>query len=115
MANLSASHAKHATLGAGVEDVVTLTGSPPFVEVINRDATAANAIGVKVSSVNFDRQLLQTATSATADNTYLVPGGGAQKVRLPVPDASGAVVHIFGAAASPYSVHGLWGQAVIPG
>jgi hypothetical protein len=93
MATFSVSRSKHATLGAATVDTVTLTKAYPFVEVVNRDATAANVIYFTTDG---------SAPTVAGDNTIVVIPG--QRVTV-APET--LVVKVIGAAASPYSVHGV--------
>jgi hypothetical protein len=93
MANFSVSRSKHSTLGAATVDTVTLTKEYSFVEVVNRDATAANVIYFTADG---------STPTVAGDNTIVVAPG--QRVSV-APE--GLVIKVIGAAASPYSVHGV--------
>ncbi len=73
MASYSEITSKHATLTSTTADTVTITGKWPYVEIINRDATAPMyATAGPATAV--------TAVAA-ADDTIYIPPGGSKVVR----------------------------------
>jgi hypothetical protein len=103
MANYSALTAKHAILGAGVADTVTLTGDGwRSLVVVNRDTTAANIL-----TVSYDGTANPATPTALADNFRVVRSGE----RVVIDRREGGtgspqdvVVRIVSATASPFSV-----------
>lgn len=96
MAAYAAARSVHKTLGAGVEDVVTLNQRWPAVEIYNRDAAGT----IYVTTNN-------SAVVAAADNTEVV--GPGQTVTLSPESFTGTtlIIRLISAAACPYSITGL--------
>lgn len=102
MAAVNKNLSVHYTLTGAQEDKVKLTGAARCVEVINRDATAANVIYVRVGSVLYP----PTAAAVAGDDSIVIPAATGSR-RFLVPDSSGAVVSVIAANASPISVQAV--------
>lgn len=102
MAAVNKNLSVHYTLTGAQEDRVKLTGASSVVEIINRDATAANVIYVRVGSVAQP----PVAATVAGDDTTVIPAVAGSR-RFKVPDASGALVSIIAANASPVSLQAV--------
>jgi hypothetical protein len=98
MADYTAARAVHKTLGAAVQDVVTLTATSSVIEVINRgttDAIFGTAGSLPASSV--------PDAVVAGDDTFVVPPGAARTMVIAQQDTD-LVMKLIAAAATPYSV-----------
>lgn len=91
MATYNVKLAKHATLGAGTEDIVNLAAPNRYVYVANRSAT--NDITVRFDS---------TTAVAAADDTYSVQPN-TSRVFGPF-SGSVTAVHVISAGAQVYDI-----------
>ena len=107
MAAVNKKKTVHYTLTATQADVVTLNAATDWVEIANRDTTAANAIYYTVgSSAN-----PPAVPAAAADDTFVLVGGGTQSRRHRVPGGRDAVIGIIAANNSPVSLMAVDGTA----
>lgn len=96
MAAHSAKKSQPATLGAGVEDVVTLTQMWDEIEVFNQHATDA---------ITFTTN--NTAAVIGADDVSIVGPGSGLKVRPDAYVGRSVIVRLISASACPYLVSGV--------
>lgn len=103
----------HQTLTGAQVDTITLAAAADWVEVLNRDATAANTIWVRVYSVQTPAPA-QIAAAVAGDDSFVLQGGfgPASSRRFKVPGAGGAVISVVGANASPMSVQIVDGPSI---
>jgi hypothetical protein len=98
MASYTAARSVHKTLGAGVQDVITLTATASAVEIVNRgttDTIFGTAGAVPASSV--------TDAAVGGDDTFAVPPGGVRSMNV-VQQEGDLVVKLIAASATPYSI-----------
>ena len=89
MATYTANRAKHATLGAGTADTVTLAQDVQSVEVINR---GTDAIYCRVD---------ETAPTVGGDDCEVIPAGASLIIDTP---SSTTVIKLISTSATAYSV-----------
>lgn len=105
--------AVHYTLTGAQEDTITLDAASGWVEIINRDATAANAIYYRIFGRG--QGVTQAAAAVAGDDSYVAMGGAgpASSRRHAVPSGGGGVViRMIAANASPISVQAVDGPSI---
>lgn len=113
MANFSKHTAFHQALTGAQEDVITLDAASGWVEIINRDATPANAIYYRIFGRG--QGVTQVAAAVAGDDSFVVMGGAgpASSRRHAVPSGGGGVViRVIAANPSPMSVQAVDGPSI---
>lgn len=108
MAAVNKKKSVHYTLTGAQADVIALNAATEWIEIVNRDPTAANAVYYTLGSAA-NAALVPTVAG---DDTFVLVGGGNASRRHRVPGGRDAQIGIIAANASPISVMAVDGTAV---
>jgi hypothetical protein len=99
MAAVNKKKSVHYTLTGAQADVIALNAATDWVEIANRDATAANAVYYTIGSAANP----PAVPAVAGDDTFVLVGGGNASRRHRVPGGRDAQIGIIAANASPIS------------
>lgn len=97
MANHTAARSVHKTLGAGAQDVITLTATASIVEILNRGDDTIFGTSGSTPALNVPDAVV------AGDDTFAIPPGGSRTLLIAQQDTD-LVVKLIAAQVTAYSV-----------